>query len=354
MNRNEKLIAIVLVVGMAFCATLALAQTKAPVRGKTIAKTDAGDPQARAKAAIAPTLMKYTYRYKLAADQKAKLEKVLLAQYKDLADHDKIHAPKIKAVDDQIAAVNVKVAALQKQIAEIQKQEIAPLQKQKTVYSKARAELLLDHKAELNNVFSREQRIASVVNYLKGSSVGRYWGGFSEAQKTTLTEQFEVAALKVVQAGPEESDKAMSTARKEMQSAVGKLLTTEIRQAGEAKYLNDSTVRAFHRIKLTDNQKDQIRELCDKAVKHKAALYAQYQQLDKDRDAVRKSMHQYSSSDYYRTLRKEISEKILTEEQRKGGSSRSSRSGSRSSSSKRRPGGSSTRKTTRPTTKTPK
>jgi len=353
MNRNIKWIAVALVVGTTFCATLAPAQAKAPVRGKTTAKTDTADPQARAKAAIASTLTKYTYRYKLAADQKAKLEKVLLAQYKDLADHDKIYAPKIKAVDDQIAAVNVKVAALQKQIEEIRKQEITPLQKQKDVFSKARAELLLDHKAELNDVFSREQRIASVVNYLKGSTVSRYWAGFSEAQKATLTEQFEAAALKVIQAGPEESDKVYQTVRREMQSAVGKLVTPEVRQAGESKYLNDSTVRAFYRIKFTDSQKDQIRQLCDKAAKHKAALYAQYQQLDKDRDAVRKSMYKYSTSDYYRKLRKEVSENILTEEQRKAVSSRSSRYRSKSSSGKR-PSGSSSRKTSRPTTKTPK
>jgi len=84
MNSNIKLIAAALVVGVTFYGTLALAQTKAPLRAKTTAKTDTGDPQARAKAAIAPTLMKYTYRYKPAADQKAKLEKVLLAQYRQL------------------------------------------------------------------------------------------------------------------------------------------------------------------------------------------------------------------------------------------------------------------------------
>ena len=339
MNGSVRLIAAALVVSATFCATLALAQAGTSARAKTPSKTETGDWQSRAKAATASTLAKYNYRYKPTADQKAKLEKVLIAQYKDLMDHDKIHAPKTKVVNDKIAAVNEKVAALNK--------EIAAFQKQKAVYSKARAELLLDHKAELDNVFTEQQRIAVVVGHLKSSTVYRYWGGFSEAQKAGLTEQFEAAALKVIQAGPEKSDEVLSAVRKEMQSAVSKLATPDVRRAGEAKYLTDSTIRAFYRIKLTDSQKDQIRQLCDKATKHKAELYAQYKQLDKDRDAVRKSMYQYSTSNYYRKLRSEVSEKILTEEQRKAGSSRSSRS---RSSSRRR-----SRKTPAKTpTKTPK
>ncbi|MBL7220995.1 MAG: hypothetical protein ISS69_12830 [Phycisphaerae bacterium] len=356
MSSTMKLIASALLISTLLCPMLAPAQTKAPTGAKTTAKTGTDDRQNRAKAAIAPTLQKYRYRYKLLDDQKAKLEKVLLAQYKDLMDHDKIHASKIKVVDEQIAAVYKKVAALKATIEEklsAMTKEIEALEKQKSVYSKVRAELLLDHKAELNNVFTEQQRIASVVQYLKGSTVYRYWEGFSEAQKADLTEQFEAAALKVIQAKPEESDKVLSSVRREMQSTVSKLVTPEIRQAGETRFLIDNTVRAFYRIKLTDNQKDQIRQMCDKAIKHKGELYAQYQQLDKDRDAVRKSMSKYSTSDYYRKLRKEVSEKILTEEQRKAGSSRSSRP---RSSSRKRPGGSSssTRKTTRPTTKTPK
>jgi len=349
MNRNIKLIAAALVVSTTFCATLALAQTAAPSGAKTSVKTGTADWQSRAKAAIAGTLHNYCYRYKqykLTDDQKAKAEKVLIAQYKDLMDFDKTRGPKIKAIDDQIAGVNKKIDELNK--------EIAALARQKAVYSKARAELRLDHKAELDNVLTEQQRIAITVNYLKSRTVGRHWGGFSEAQKAKLTEQFEAAALKVIQAGPAESEKVLYAVRKEMQSVVGKLLTPDIRQAGETKHLADSTVRAFYRIKLTDSQKDQIRQLCDKAIKRKAELYAQYKQLDKDRDAVRKSMYQYSSSDYYRKLRKEISEKILTEEQRKAGSSRSSRRKSGSSSSRRSSSGGSSRKTTKPATKTTK
>jgi len=302
MNRNiknTKLIAAAIVVSMSFCGMLALAQTKAPTGAKTAAKTDTGDWQTRAKAAIARTLAKYTYQYKPAADQKAKLEKVLLAQYKDLMDHDKIHTPKIKTVDEKIAAVNEKVDVLQKGIAKkvaALQEEIAALKKQKAVYSNRRAELLLDHKAELDNVFTEQQRVASIANYLRQYTAYRYWNGFSKARQAELKEQFEAAALKVIQAGPEKSDEVYSAVRREMRAVVSKLATPEVRRAGEAKYLNDSTVRAFYRIKLTDSQKDQ------------------------------------------------------TEEQRKANNSRSSRRRPSSSSSRRRrSAGGSTRKTTKPT-----
>jgi len=348
MSSTMKLIASALLISMVLCPMLAPAQTKTPTGDKTTAKTGTDDWQNRAKAVIAPTLQKYRYRYKLLDDQKDKLEKVLMAQYKDLMDHDKIHTPKIKVVDEQIATVRKKVAALKATIEEelsAMTKEIEALQKKKSVYSKVRAELLLDHKAELNNVFTEQQRIAGVVQYLKGSTVYRYWEGLSKAQQADLTEQFEAAALKVIQAKPEESDKVLSAVRREMQRTISKLVTPEVRQAGETRFLVDNTVRAFYRIKLTDSQKDQIRQMCDKAIKHKTELYAQYQQLDKDRAAVRKSMYQYSSSDYYRKLRKEVSEKILTEEQRKALTSRSSRY--KSGSRRRRSSGSSSKKTTK-------
>lgn len=353
MNGNMKPVAAALVAGVVLCAAFAPARTKAPGGAKTTVKTGTVDWQTRAKAAIQETLRKYIYRYKPEADQKAKLEKVLLAQYKDLADHDKIYAPKIKTADEKIAEANEKIAVLQKGIASkvaVLQEEIAALKKQKVVYSKGRSELLLDHKAELDNVFTEQQRVASTAEYLRQYTAYRYWNGFSKAQQDGLKEQFEAAALKVIQAGPEKSDEVYHAVRKEMHSVVSKLATPEVRQAGEAKYLNDSTVRAFYRIKLTDSQKDQIQQLCDKAVKRKAELYAQYKQLDKDRDAVRKSMSQFSTSDYYRKLRKEVSEKILTEEQRKAGSSRSSRR--RPGSSGRRPVRNSGRKTTKPAAKT--
>ncbi|MDP6637541.1 MAG: hypothetical protein QGG42_21795 [Phycisphaerae bacterium] len=323
MNRNAKWIAAALVVSATFCATFALAQPAA----EPSAKTGEDDWMTRAKAAISRTLSRYIYQYKPGPEQKAKLEKVLIAQYKDLMDHDKVYAPKTKVVDD-------KIAVLQK--------EIAALNKQKAVYTDKRTELLLDHKAELNNVFTDEQRTASVIKYLKSLTTYRYWGGLTKAQQADLTAQFEAAALKVVQAKPEESDNVLSTVRRELQKSVQELLTPETRQRGETQYLADSTVRSFYRVKLTDAQKEQIRELCNQATKRKSELYAKYRQLDKDRDSIRKAMYKYSTSEYARKLRAEVSEKVLTDEQRKANSSRSSRY--RSSKSSRRSSGTSSRK----------
>jgi len=248
--------------------------------------------------------------YKGTDEQKAKLEKVLLAQEKDLADHDKVYAPKIKAVDD-------KIAALQK--------EIDALKTGKAEYTDKRAELLLDHKAEINNVFSAEQRIKGLAEYLRNTAFYRYWAGLSEAQQKEANAKLQAAALKVVMAKPDESEKVFSAQRREMQKVASEMVTPEIRQAGEADYATQSTIRAFYRIKLSDDQKAQIRAMCDKAAKEKGDLYAKYRQLDKDRDAIRKSMYKFSTSDYYRKLRAEVTEKVLTEEQRKAGASRSSR-----------------------------
>jgi hypothetical protein len=298
MHRNTiKRSGVSLVLVTVFLATLASSAPPAPP-----AKKSSAARAPRARTAVNYTLYKYIRMYKPTDDQKAKLEKVLLVQKKDLADHDKIYAPKIKTVDDNIAV-------LQK--------EIDALKAEKSAFSAKRAELLLDHKAELNNVFTREQRIASLTAYLRSTLVYRYWGGLSETQQKDLTTKFEAAALAVVQAKPEESEGVMSAQRRELQKVVSEIITPQVRRAGETKYMTDSTIRAFYRVKLTDDQKAQIQALCDKNAKQKSELYAQYRQLDKDRDAIRKAMYKFGTSDSIRKMRTEVTENILTEEQRK-------------------------------------
>jgi hypothetical protein len=343
MNRNINWMVLAIVAVATFSSTPAFAQTAAPRAAKTPAKSAAADDWlTRAKAAIMPTFTKLTYRYKPADEQKAKLEKVLIAQYKDLQDHDKVSAPKIKEFDEQIAT-------LQK--------EIDAINKRKSVYTGKRVEIKLDHKAELDSVFTEKQRVDYLVNGLKSGTTYRYWSGFSAEQQASLIKQFEAAALKVIQAGPEESDKVYSAVRRELYGVVQNLLTPEVRRAGEAKYTSDSVMRSFYRIKLTDAQKEQVRELCDKEAKQRSELSEKYRQLDKDRDALRKSMYQNGTTASRNKIYAEISEKVLTEEQRKAIKSRSSRS-SRSRSS-RRPSGSASRRTGRATsrpsvTRTPK
>jgi hypothetical protein len=309
MNTNLKRIVICLVV--VATSGVALAQTTSKTPKARTPKARTSTSRTRVSRTDSKYVMyKYIRMYKGTDEQKAKLEKVLLAQKKDLADHDKVYTPKTKAVDD-------KIAALQK--------EIDALKAGKSEYTDKRAELLLDHKAEINNVFSVEQRTKGLAEYLRSTAFYRYWDGLSEAQKKEMNAKCQAAALKVVMAKPEEVEGVLATQRRELQKVASDALTPEIRQAGEAQYATQSTIRAFYRIKLSDDQKAQIRAMCDKAAKEKGDLYAKYRQLDKDRDAIRKSMYKLGSSDYYRKLRAEVTEKVLTEEQRKAGSSRSSK-----------------------------
>jgi len=321
--KNVKWIAAILVISSVFCGTLALAQPKAtrkpakPTRTVRVPTARTSDRWARTRGTIEERLRRYVYSYKPSDEQKAKLEKVLKAQEKDLADFDKTRGPKIKAIDDEIAVVNKKIDELKK--------ELDTIQKRKTVYSKARAELLIDHKAEIDNVFTQEQKIASIVNRLRTETVYRYWAGLPKDVQTKLNEQFEAAALKVIQADPAESEKVLYQVRREMRDVVNKTVTPEHRQAGELKYMMDSTIRRFYRVKLTDEQVARVRELCEKAAKRKADVYGQYNKLSKDRDAIRKAMYEFSSSSFYRKISDEVTKNILTDEQRKQTRSRSYR-----------------------------
>jgi len=269
-------------------------------------------------------LMRYVYYYKPTDEQKAKLEKVLTAQQKDLDDFDKTRGAKIKAIDDQIAGVNKKIGELKK--------EIAALEKHKAVHTNERAELLIDHKAEIENVFTQEQKVTAIVNRIKAESAYRYWAGLPEDIQAALTEKFEAAALKVIQADPAESDGVLRQVRRDMYELVKKTLKPEHRQAGEAKYLLNSTLRRFYRIKLTDEQVARVRELCEKAAKRKAEVYEQYRKIGRDRDTVRKAMQEFGSRAYYYKISDEVTKNILTQEQRsQSRSRRSSRSRGKSS-----------------------
>ena len=312
-NTNHALIAIVLIA--AFCGTFALAQT---AKGKTEGKTETGDWKARAAEAIKEEFSRLNYYYKPTDDQKAKLKKALIAQYKDLMDHDKIRAPKIKSLDDEIAVLQKKIAAIEKR---------------KAVHTKARAELLLDHKAELNNVFTQEQRVARLSRYIRGSAVySQYWRFLPKATQDSLTEQCDAAALGLIEAGKEDDKQAVYEAYKKIRVTAGKVLTTKIRKDGDTKYLMDSTVRRLNRIKLTEAQLAAIREMCEKAAKRKVELYAQYVQIEKDRAAIRRARSEVSSRYYYRKIHDNAIQNVLTDDQlKKGGFKRkSSKSGKRS------------------------
>ena len=308
--KNTKRIAITLILIGVFCGTFALAQT---------AKPKTGDFGAQAEAAIKEELSRLTYYYKPTADQEAKLKEVLIVQYKDLADHDKIRGPKIKAMDDEVAAVQKKIAELEK--------EIAAIEKRKAVHARARAELLLDHKAEIKNVFTPEQRIARLSRYIRSRAIGgQYLAVLPKATRDSLVEQSNKAASELIEAGKSEDDKAVHAAYRKIRTDANKVVTPAVRQAGDTKYLLDSTMRKFTRVKLTETQKDSIRDMCEKAAKRKIEVYAQYAQLEKDhravekdRAAIRSAIRGMSSSSYYYKIRADVVENVLTDAQLKQG-----------------------------------
>ena len=311
--KNTKQIAITLALIAAFCGTFVLAQTAKP-------KTE--DFKAKAEAATKERLGQLVYYYKPTDDQKAKLKEVLIAQYKDLADHDKIRAPKIKVLDDEIAAVQKKIAELEK--------EVEAIEKRKAVHAKARAELLLDHKAEINNVFTQGQRVARLSSHIRAHAIGgQYLAVLPKATQDSLIEQCDAAALALIEAGKSEDDEAVHAAYRKIRTGANKVVTPEVRRAGETKYLLDSTLRRFARLKLTETQKDTIRGICEKAGKRKIEIYAQYSQLTKDREAVRRAMSGMSSSSYYYKIRADVVENVLTDAQLKQGGLRRKSSKSR-------------------------
>jgi len=306
--KNTKHIAIILVLIGVLCGTFALAQTAVP---------KADDFRAKAEAAVKEQLRQLVYSYKPSEDQKAKLKEALIAQYKDLSDYDKVHGPKIKALDDEIAVIAKKRDEL--------KAEIAAIEKRKAAHAKVRAELLLDHKAEINNVITLDQRVARLASYIRGNAIyHQYFAVLPKARQDALKAECEAIALELITTKKADSSSAAYEAARKIRNDVNKILTPELRQAGDREYLMSRTMRKFTRIKLSEAQKSKIRALCDKAAKRKVEVYAKYAKigkdraaLDKDRSALRRTMSVMASSSYYYHIRDEAIQSVLTDEQLK-------------------------------------
>ncbi len=232
-------------------------------------------------------------------------EKVLIAQYKDLADYDKVHGPKIKAMDDEIAVLQKKIEAIGKR---------------KAVREKTRDELLVDHKAEIRNVFTAEQRIDRLSRQIRGSAVYyQYWAVLPQAAKTSLKSRCDAAAVELIQAGKADDRDAVSASAGAIRRDADKLLTPKLRRNGESEYLYNSAMQKFTRIKLTDAQKDSVRQLCSKAAEKKVRISAQYAQVSKDREALRRAIYGQRSRTLYYKIREDAVQSILTDEQLKQG-----------------------------------
>ena len=308
--KNIKRTAITLVLIAAFCGTFALGQAAKP-------RTE--DFRTRAEAATKERLGQLVYYYKPTDDQKAKLKEALIAQYKDITDHDKIRAPKIKVLDDEVAVVKKKIAELEK--------EVAAIEKRKAAHAAARAELLLEHKAEINNILTTGQRVARLSGHMRRSAVySQYWNVLPKAPRDSLTEQCDVLALELIEAGKDEDHEAVYAAQRKIRTTAKEILTPEVLKTGDTKYLLDSTMRKFATLKLTPAQLTTVRNMCEKAAKRKIEVYAQYAQtekdrrtIDKDREAIRRSMSTMSSSSSYQKIREDVVQSVLTDAQLKQG-----------------------------------
>jgi len=303
--RKAKQIAIISVLAGVFFGTFAPAQT-----AKTQTKTD--DAEAKAEAAIKEQLRQLIRYYEPTEDQKAKLKEVLLAQYKDIQDQDKVRGPKIKVLDEELAAVKKKIEALEK--------EAEAIEKRKDVYEKSREELLLDHKAEIANVFTTEQRIARLSSYIRSRAIyGQHWSVLPKATQAALQAKCEQAALELITAGKTGDSKALNAACHKVRENANKVLTPELKKAGESEYLYTSAMRKFARIKLTDAQKAAVKDMCDQTAERKTRVYAKYAQLSKDLEALRRTRYGMSSSSVYYKIRQDVVDKVLTDEQVKAG-----------------------------------
>jgi len=301
--KNAKLIAIAIVLAAMLTGSLVDAETKeARLAEKMKKKLSARATRAPGKATVEQQLSRYTHYYKLNDEDQARIKKILLAQEKDMADFNKVHGPKIAAVDEQIKKLQ---------------DEIKELQKSKSVQLEALKELKIDHKAELDKAFTDEQKAARVATYLKGYDTAAYWKFLPKEVQATLDEKCHTAAMELISAGTSDSHAALREASRKLRATLAKTLTPEVRGAAETQSLQEYTMRSFARYGLTDDQKARIGELCAKNVKEKAAISGRYRQLSDDLDAMRKTMYKYRSSSYSHCIRTEVVEKILTEEQKK-------------------------------------
>jgi hypothetical protein len=305
MKNTKWIFAAVLVATLA--GSFAIAEAKDP--GETKSKRRDSD-----KTAVDPTsavdsqVRRYAVNYKLSEADQAKLKVVLLAQQKDIADYQKSYAPKIQAVDEQIQKLRDQVAALQKSIAE--------LDKSKDVYRDVRKELELDHQAELNSAITPEQKAARLAVYFKEYTENMHLKFLPKELQASLDQKCQAAAKALVASGEDESRAALKIVVAKLRAELNAAVTPEIRKAAEKQSLQSYAMRAFARIELTDVQKAAIGELCDKSIKDKALAATRYAQIRKDFDAARQAMGR-GKSDSYGTIRKDITDNILTEEQKK-------------------------------------
>ena len=111
---NTKWIATVVVLAATLMGSFSDARAKEGLSEAKMKKKDAARATGDPKTDVAMRVRRYAAIYRLSEADQAKLEQILLAQQKDLADYEKVHGAKIKGVDEQIKKLQDQIAALEK------------------------------------------------------------------------------------------------------------------------------------------------------------------------------------------------------------------------------------------------
>ena len=319
--KNTKLTVIAAFLAIAFCGAFSQALAKdAAEKAKAKAKradkirSKRGDKAPRASLSSAEAqVRRYAAIYDLDQESQDKLAKILAAQQKDLADHEKTYGPKNQAVDEQVAKLREQIA---EQIAKLNEQ-VAELEKSKLASANALKELKLDHKAELDSVITTRYKIARVARSLWGEGRSGYWKYLPKETQEALDRQCQAAAVELVATEKADSRPEIYAARAKLKEAMTKAITPEMRKTAERNQMKEYVLRGLVRYGLTEDQKTQIGALCDKSIVDKAAAVERYNQAVKDYVALKRTMSKYKGSLQYSEIRAEAVKSVMTEEQRK-------------------------------------
>jgi len=288
----------------AFSETLAKDTDRAKAK---LAEKAARKAKAAASGPAEHKVRRYAAIYNLDQEAQDKLMKMFEAQAKDLADYQKVHGPKIQAVNDQIAKIRADIAKLNA--------DIAKLEASKSVHKEAMKELQLDHKAEIDSVITTRYKISRLAGVLKGDRSG-YWKYLPKEVQASVDEKCQAAAVELIATEKADSRTALYEARTKINESLAKIITPEMKKSAEREYLKQYVLRGFARYELTEDQKARIGELCEKTIADRTAAMSRYEQLAKDYAAVRQSISKYKGSLVFHELRAEAAKSVLTEEQR--------------------------------------
>jgi hypothetical protein len=258
----------------------AAAKPAAPVKSELEKKVDAG-------------LRDLDTRYKLTDGQKTQLTALLKTHIEQEAAWNQANEAKLKALADQ-----------DKKLAEERK-----------ALDDARAAMKAEQAKAIGGVVTPEQKLAAVMNELLSRDAGRYLAVLDDSAKSKVNESAKVAAtdlLGITESDAKKRRDAETAVLGKMREAVGGVITTEVRQKGDAAALYGSVTRGLRNVKLDANQEAKVKAMCEAVAKQKLDLASEQATLSKKLDDMRVKQQAKPEPD----LQKRIVEEILTAEQK--------------------------------------